>query len=402
MTVPPVPHAEVTVDLTAIRDNVSRLSRAADGAQTMAVVKADAYGHGLVPAAWAAKAGGAEWLGTAVLAEAVALRRAGLPGRVLAWLAAPGEDYDTALDEDIDVAAYAPWQLEEIAAAAGRTGRPARVHLKVDSGLGRGGVMPAEWDTVVEHALRLESARALRLVGVWTHFAYADAPGHPTIGTQLEVFADAVERAELAGAELEVRHAANSAATLTLPEARFDLVRPGLAVYGLSPIPDVATAAALGLRPAMRLAGRVALVKSVPAGHGVSYGHTYVTPRPTRLALVPLGYADGVPRHASGTGPVHVCGRTFPVAGRVCMDQVVLDVGDADVDVGDDAVLFSDGRHGEPTAQDWADAAGTISYEIVTRISGRLPRRYLGAEATQPGRRQQSDEARHHQRTEVG
>jgi alanine racemase len=378
VTVPPALHAEVTVDLRAIRDNVARLARAAAGAQTMAVVKADAYGHGLIPSARAAKAGGAAWLGTAVLGEAVALRRAGLPGRLLAWLAAPGEDYDTALLCDVDVSAYASWQLDEIAAAARRTGVTAKVHLKVDSGLGRGGVMPADWDEVVEHALRLESDRALRLVGVWTHFAYADAPGHPTIGTQLDVFGDAVARAEKAGAELEVRHAANSAATLTLPEAHFDLVRPGLAVYGLSPIPDVASAADLGLRPAMRLAGRVALVKSVPAGHGVSYGHTYVTPRPTRLALVPLGYADGVPRHASGAGPVHVGGRTFPVAGRVCMDQVVLDVGDADVRAGDEAVLFADGAQGEPTAQDWADAAGTISYEVVTRVSGRLPRRYVG------------------------
>lgn len=378
MTVPPVSHAEVTVDLGAIRDNVARLVGATAGAQTMAVVKADAYGHGLVPSAWAAKAGGAAWLGTAVLAEAVALRQAGLPGRLLAWLAAPGEDYDAALTLDIDVAAYASWQLDEIAAAARRTGVTARVHLKVDSGLGRGGVMPADWDEVVEHARRLESDQTLRLVGVWTHFAYADAPGHPTIGTQLEVFGDAVTRAERAGADLEVRHAANSAATLTLPEAHFDLVRPGLAVYGLSPIPEMATAAELGLRPAMRLAGTVALVKEVPAGHGVSYGHTYVTPRPTRLALVPLGYADGVPRHASGTGPVHVRGQTFPVAGRVCMDQVVLDVGDVDVRAGDTAVLFSDGAGGEPTAQDWADAAGTIAYEIVTRVSGRLPRRYLG------------------------
>ncbi len=380
MTVPPVPHAEVTVDLSAIRDNVARLVAAAAGAQTMAVVKADAYGHGLIPSARAAKAGGASWLGTAVLAEAVALRRAGLPGRVLAWLAAPGEDYDTAVGSDIDVAAYSMWQLDEISAAARRTGSTARVHLKVDTGLGRGGVMPADWDEVVEHALRLESDSAVRLVGVWTHFAYADAPGHPTIGAQLDVFADAAARAEKAGAELEVRHAANSAATLTLPAAHFDLVRPGLAVYGLSPIPDVATAAELGLRPAMRLAGRVALVKAVPAGHGVSYGHTYVTRRPTRLALVPLGYADGVPRHASGTGPVHVGGRTYPVAGRVCMDQVVLDVGESDVRAGDEAVLFSDGAQGEPTAQDWADAAGTISYEIVTRVSGRLPRRYVGTD----------------------
>ena len=377
MSAPAVPHAQVTIDLPAIRDNTARLVAAAGPAATMAVVKADAYGHGLVPAARAARAGGAQWLGTAVLAEAVALRRARIDGRMLAWLAAPGEDYDAALTDDIDVAAYSPWQLDEIAAAGRRTGITARVHLKADTGLGRGGIMPHDWQAGVEHALELESDGALRVVGVWTHFAYADAPGHPTIAAQLDTFADAVAIAEKAGAELEVRHAANSAATLTLPDAHFDMVRPGLAVYGLSPIPDVSSAADLGLRPAMRLSARVALVKDAPADHGVSYGHTYITPAATRLALIPLGYADGVPRHASGTGPVRVGGQTFPVAGRVCMDQVVLDIGAADVSAGDEAVLFSDGGDGEPTAQDWADAAGTISYEIVTRVSGRLPRRYV-------------------------
>jgi alanine racemase len=181
-----------------------------------------------------------------------------------------------------------------------------------------------------------------------------------------------------------VRHAANSAATLTLPRARYDLVRPGLAVYGLSPIPQVAGPHELSLRPAMQVQARVALVKQVPAGHGVSYGHTYTTTRATRLALIPLGYADGVPRHASGTGPVRVGGRTLPIAGRVCMDQVVLDVGDADVAAGDVAVLFGDGRDGGPTAQDWAQACGTISYEVVTRMSNRLPRRYRGASGGAP------------------
>jgi alanine racemase len=375
---PPVRHAEVVVDLAAIRDNVATLAAVASPAATLAVVKADAYGHGLVPVARAARAGGATWLGTAVLAEALALREAGVPGRVLAWLAAPGEDFAAAVAADIDVSAYAGWQLDEIAAAAPVAGRAARVHLKVDTGLGRGGVMPADWPAVVARARRLEAQGRVEVVGVWTHFAYADAPGHPTIATQLAVFDEAVEVARSAGLSPQVRHAANSAATLTLPSAHYDLVRPGLAVYGLSPIPDVAGPAQLGLRPAMTLKARVALVKDAPAGHGVSYGHTYTTPAPTRLALVPLGYADGVPRHASGRGPVRVGGRTVPLAGRVCMDQVVLDVGGLPVEPGDSAVLFGDGRGGEPTAQDWADAAGTISYEIVTRVSPRLPRRYVG------------------------
>ncbi len=377
MSVPEVPHAEVVVDLGAIRDNVATLVQRAGSAATMAVVKADAYGHGLLPVAAAAREAGATWLGTAVLAEALALRAAGVDGRILAWLSAPGEDYTAALSADIDLSAYAAWQLEEIAAAARTTGRPARVHLKVDTGLGRGGVMPADWPAVLERAAALQAEGLVDVVGVWTHFAYADAPGHPTIAAQLRVFAHAVEEAERAGLRPELRHAANSAATLTLPEAHFDMVRPGLAVYGLSPIPDVAGPAELGLRPAMRLSARVALVKRAPAGHGVSYGHTYTTQADTRLALVPLGYADGVPRHASGAGPVRVAGRTFPIAGRVCMDQVVLDVADAPVQAGDEAVLFSDGSNGEPTAQDWAQAAGTISYEIVSRLSARLPRRFV-------------------------
>jgi alanine racemase len=378
VSVPPVPHAEVTVDLGAVRDNVAVLAGKAGQAATMAVVKADAYGHGLLPVARAAQAGGATWLGTAVLAEALALRQAGVSGRVLAWLACPGEDFAAALDADIDVAAYSTWQLDEIAAAARETGQPARVHLKADTGLGRGGVMPADWVGALEHAAALEGEGVLRVVGLWTHFAYADAPGHPTIAAQLQTFTEAVALAEMAGLEPEVRHVANSAATLTLPAAHLDLVRPGLAVYGLSPIPQVATSAELGLRPAMRLSANVALVKDAPAGQGVSYGHTYTTSTDTRLALVPLGYADGVPRHASGTGPVRVGGRTFRVAGRVCMDQVVLDVGETDVAPGEEAVLFSDGSGGEPTAQDWAEAAGTISYEIVTRVSNRLRRRYVG------------------------
>jgi alanine racemase len=378
VSLPVVPHALAEIDLGAVRDNVALLAAKAGPAATMAVVKADAYGHGLVPVARAAQAGGATWLGTAVLTEALMLREAGLSGRILAWLAAPGENYSAALDADIDVAAYADWQLDEIAAAARSTGRQARVHLKADTGLTRGGVMPADWSVVLDQALALEADGVVRVVGIWTHFAYADAPGHPTIAAQLAAFQRAVNLAERAGLRPEVRHAANSAATLTLPDAHFDLVRPGLAVYGLSPIPDVATADELGLRPAMRLSAQVALVKRVPAHQGVSYGHTYTTTDDTRVALVPLGYADGVPRHASNSGPVRVGGTTFRLAGRVCMDQVVLDVGDAPVAPGDTAVLFSDGRDGEPTAQDWAEAAGTISYEIVTRISARLPRRYIG------------------------
>jgi alanine racemase len=378
---PRVPHAEVVVDLTAIRHNVATLARCAAGSQTMAVVKANGYGHGLVPTAWAAKAGGAQWLGTAVLAEALRLRSAGLPGRVLSWLAAPGEDYAAGIRGDIDLAAYATWQLAEIAAAAEEAGRPARVHLKVDTGLSRGGATAADWPDLLAAALQAQRVGTVEVVGIWSHLAYADEPGNPTIAAQQARFDDAVGVAERRGLAVELRHLANSAATLTVPDAHYELVRPGLSVYGLSPIPAEAGPDELGLRPAMSLRGRLSLVKEVPAGAGVSYGHAYITAQDTRLGLVPLGYADGIPRHASNTGPLLVGQSVRRVAGRVCMDQLVVDLGPRDpAQAGDEIWLWGDGSRGEPTAEDWAQAAGTISYEIVTRVSPRLPTTYLGWE----------------------
>jgi alanine racemase len=371
-------HAEARVDRTAIRDNVARLREAASGAELMAVVKADGYGHGLLESASAAVAGGATWLGTALLEEAVQLRAAGVGGRIVSWLSTPGETWRPAIEADIDLSAYAPWAVAEIAAAAAASGRTARLHLKVDTGLSRGGATPADWPDLVDAALRAQSDGLVRVVGLWSHFAYADAPGHPTIARQIGVFRDAVEYAEKAGVEPEVRHLANSAATLTLPEAHFDLVRPGIAVYGLSPVPEQGDHTAYGLRPAMTLTGRLALVKRVPAGSGVSYGHAYTTARETTLGLVPLGYADGVPRDATNVGPLLAAGRRRMIAGRVCMDQFLVDVEDDPASPGDDVVLFGSGSNGEPTAQDWADATGTISYEIVTRIGPRVPRTYVG------------------------
>ena len=287
----PVPHAEVRVDLTAVRDNVAELHRRAVDAEVLAVVKADGYGHGLVPSARAALAGGASWLGTAVLAEALQLRAAGISDRILAWLAAPGERWGEAISADVDVSAAAVWAVDEIAAAAREIGRPARLHLKVDSGLGRSGATVPDWPGLVDTALKAEAEGVVEVVGLWSHFAIADAPAHPTVARQLAVFQDAVAFAEARGVTPEVRHLANSAATLTLPQTHFDLVRPGLAVYGLSPVPDQAGPADLGLRPAMSVRARLALVKRVDAGQGVSYGHAYVTDRMTSLGLVPLGYA---------------------------------------------------------------------------------------------------------------
>lgn len=380
-----VPHAEVRVDLSAIRANVSELRARAGRAEVMAVVKADGYGHGLVPAARAAQAGGATWLGTAVLAEALALRAAGLTGRVMAWLAAPGERWADAVAADIDVSASAVWAVEEIAAAAREADKPARLHLKIDTGLGRAGAPAADWPALVDAALKARAEGVLDVVGLWSHYAIADAPGHPENARQLERFREAVALAEASGVQPEVRHLANSAATISLPDSHFDLVRPGLATYGLSPIPDDLAPQDIGLRPAMSVHARLALVKRVPAGHGVSYGHFYVTDSETTLGLVPLGYGDGVPRHASGGdggpgGPVLADGRLRRIAGRVCMDQFVVDLGDSQARAGDEVILFGDASRGEPTAQDWAQACRTISYEIVTRFAPRLPRTYVGAD----------------------
>ena len=364
---------EAVVDLDAIRDNVARL-RSGTAAEVMAVVKADGYGHGLVPAARAALAGGAGWLGVAFLEEALALRRSGLTVPILSWLAVPGEDLAAGVAADVDLSASAPWTVAELAAAARDAGRPARVHLKIDTGLSRGGATAADWAGLVTAAGKAAAAGEVEVVGIWSHFAYADAPGHPTIAAQVEAFGEAVAAARRLGVDPPLRHLANSAATLTLPAAHFDLVRPGIAVYGLSPVPPDT----FGLTPAMTLRSTVALAKRVPAGSGVSYGHVHVTGRETGLALVPLGYADGVPRAASTLGPVSVAGRRYAVAGRVCMDQFVVEVGDDPVAAGDEVVLFGSGRDGGPTAQDWAEAAGTISYEIVTRIGARVPRTYTG------------------------
>ena len=361
------------VDLGAIRDNTALLrERAAGGAGVMAVVKADGYGHGLVPSARAALDGGAAWLGVAFLEEALALRAAGIDAPLLAWLSTPGEDVEGAVRAGVDLGTYSEEQLAQQVAAARATGTTARLHLKADTGLSRGGATPADWPALCEAARRAEADGAVRVVGVWTHFAFADGGAdHPVNGRQVGVFAEAVEVAERAGLRPEVRHLANSAATLTAPHTHWDLVRPGIALYGLTPVPDQGT---FGLRPAMTLTSTVALVKRVPAGSGVSYLHRYVTDRETALALVPLGYADGVPRSATNLGPVQLGGRRRTIAGTVCMDQFLLDVGDDDVSAGDEVVLFGPGDDGEPTAQDWADAVGTISYEIVTRVGARVPR----------------------------
>ncbi|WP_065963082.1 alanine racemase [Streptomyces sparsogenes] len=370
--------ARAVVDLAALRANVRALRAAAPRAELMAVVKSDGYGHGALPCARAAREAGASWLGTATPEEALALRAAGDTGRVLCWLWTPGGPWREAIEADVDVSLSGMWALREAVAAARACGRAARVHLKADTGLGRNGCQPEDWAELVAAARAAEAEGTVRVAGLWSHFACADEPGHPSIAAQLEVFRALVAQAEQAGIRPEVRHIANSPATLTLPESHFDLVRTGIAMYGISPSPELGHPADFGLRPAMTLSASLASVKRVPGGHGVSYGHRYVTPGPTTLALVPVGYADGIPRHASGTGPVLVAGKWRTVAGTVAMDQFVVDLGGDSAAPGDEAVLFGPGDRGEPTAEDWARAVGTIAYEIVTRIGTRVPRVYVG------------------------
>jgi alanine racemase len=377
--VPRAGRAELVVDLGAIRRNVATLKAACAPAQMMTVVKADGYGHGMVESARAARAGGADWLGVATQEEATRLRAAGDAGPLLAWLAVPGEDYRASIEAAVDLTAYTVEEVGEIAAAARAVGVPARLQLKVDTGLSRGGSTEQLWPAVVDAAAAAEKDGAVRVTGIWTHPACADEPNHPANDKQEQAFRTALEVAEAAGLSPEVRHLANSAAALLRPSARFDLVRCGIASYGLSPAPAVASSADLGLVPAMTARARLALVKRIPAGAGVSYGHTFIATSETTVGVVPVGYGDGVLRHASGTAEVLVAGRRRPVLGRVCMDQFVVEVDDT-VASGDEAVLFGDGADGGPTAQDWAEACGTISYEIVSRIGGRLRRVHVDSE----------------------
>ncbi|GAA0395613.1 alanine racemase [Microbispora corallina] len=360
------------MDLSAIRHNVRLLAEHASGADMMVAVKADAYGHGLVPTARACLEAGATRLGTAYVREALALRAAGVAAPILSWIITPGEPLEEAARLGIELSAGAPWVLDEIAEAARNAGRLVRVHLKADTGISRGGATIDSWPALVERALAVQAGGAIEIVGLWSHLACADIPGHPSIERQLAVFDEALSIADKAGVSSgAIRHIANSAALMTLPQARYDMVRPGIAVYGLSPIPELGD---FGLRPAMTLAARLASVKRVREGTGVSYGHLYVTDRETTLGLVPLGYADGILRNATNLAEVLAAGRRRRVAGRVCMDQFTIDLGDDQAEAGDEVILFGPGDDGEPTCQEWADSLGTITHEIVTRIGSRVPR----------------------------
>ena len=377
----------VQVDLDAIAGNVAALRERAGSAAVMAVVKADAYGHGLVPAARAAVRGGAAALGVAQLDEAIRARDAGVDAPILTWLYAPGADVGGALGRGIEVTVSSRWQLDDVLAAVARTGTTAPIQLKVDTGLARGGALldgeQSAWHDLVAGVCASVADGAVEVRGLWTHFVYADAPEHPTVRGQQQVFAEAVAVAERAGLRAPLHHIANSAATLTNPSAHLDMVRPGLAVYGLSPVPDLGAPEDFGLREAMRVTARLSLVKRIRAGQGVSYGHTWTAPADTVVGLVPMGYADGIPRAAGNLGPVRVEGvGPSTVAGRVCMDQIVVDLGPGFAgSAGDEVVIVGRGVDGEPTAQDWAAVTNTINYEIVTRMAPRAPRTYVGVGA---------------------
>jgi alanine racemase len=370
------PVREASIDLAAVRRNIATIAERVSPARVMVVVKADAYGHGAVRVAEAAIDAGATWLGVADLTEALALRDAGITAPVLAWLHAPDAPFARAIAHDIDLGISSEEQLEQAARAAAETSTTANVHLKIDTGLSRNGVPREQWRSVVTAAIAHGRAGRIRVVGIFSHLANTDAASD---AAQLAAFEHALAVASAVGLEPEVRHLASTAAALALPAARFDLVRIGIGTYGVSPYGGARTPSELGLTPAMTLRARVVSVRRVEQGAGVSYDHTWRAERSTNLALVPLGYADGVPRQASNRGEVLLAGRRRPVVGRIAMDQFVVDVGDDAVAVGDPVVLFGDPATGAPSAEDWAGAADTIGYEIVTRIGSRVPRTYAGA-----------------------
>ncbi|HUJ08367.1 MAG TPA: alanine racemase [Streptosporangiaceae bacterium] len=368
-------HPRALVDLGAVRSNVAAIAEHVGHAEVMAVVKSDGYGHGALPIAAAALAAGASWLGVGHVAEALALRRAGFTVPVLCLLAAPDAPHAEAIAAGVDLSAGSADLVRQIAAAADRAGRPARLHLKADTGMSRGGAPMEQWPGLVAAALAEQAAGRCEIIGVWSHLACADIPGHPSVDRQLDAFRDAVAQAQRAGARPAVRHLANTPALLTRPDTWFDLVRPGGGVTGLCTSPGGPPG---WLRPAMTVRTHLVQVKRVAPGTGVSYGHRYVTADHAFLGLVPLGYHEGIPRAGANTVQVLVRGSRLTISGTVCMNQCVVDAGDLPIEAGDEVILFGPGDRGEPTAQEWADAMGTISYDVVTRFTAKIPRSYCG------------------------
>ena len=377
-----VPNRAV-IDPSAITQNTRALGTLLEEQTAlMAVVKADGYGHGMLTAARAAIEGGATWLGVAHPASALALARADLDAQILTWLFEPHTArivLPEVLASGVDVSVGSPEMLALVSEAARQADRRARVHLKIDTGMGRNGVLP--WQ-IREMGATLREDDFLQATGAWTHLTSADDPSDPATDQQVELFDSACAAFADEVGPIPLQHIANSAATLTRPDLHRDLVRPGIALYGYPPVPtDVP------LRPAMTLTSRIALVKEVPEGHSIGYGRMRTTTRPTRLGLVPIGYADGL--HRAGSDRCDVLVRTAsgdrraPQVGRISMDQIVIDLGaDSEARPGDEVFLFGDagGDPGGPsasTADDWAAAAGTIPYEVLTSVSGRVTRKVL-------------------------
>jgi len=386
--------AEALINLDAIRANVAQVRRTTP-ADVMAVVKADAYGHGLIPIAQVLRGESVTWLGVALPGEAMALRDRGDAGRILAWLTVPGDpDIRRSVAAEVDLGVSMPWLLDEIAEHSRALGVVASVHLKVDTGLGRGGSTSSEWPGLIDRARELQSEGVIRVAAVWSHLAAGEDPGHPSIPDQVASFMDATTTAGKAGLSSALRHLANSGAVLSGVAQGFgidfELVRSGIALYGITPGIDLGSSRDLHLTPAMTLTARLAQVKQVPRGHGVSYGHTWRAPHDTNLGLVPVGYADGLPRNAEQAEVSIARGdgwQRYPIVGRIAMDQCVVDLGiGSPPAVGSPVLIFGTGDHGEPTAEDWAQWAGTIGYEIVTRIGERIPRRYVSSERAEHGR----------------
>lgn len=364
------------IDLDAVEHNARVLTRSAAGARVMAVVKADGYGHGAVPVSLAALRGGATALGVTTVEEALALRTAGIDVEILAWMFSTADDVRAALGADIDLAVPSARHLDPVLEAARRTGRRARITPKIDTGLARSGITLEDWPGVLDRLVSASEEGVVEVTGLMAHFAHADDPGHPTIDEQVQRLHECVAEARGRGLACPVNHHANSAATLTRPHDGFEMVRPGIALYGLNPIERHDA----DLIPAMTFSAEILMVKRIAAGQGVSYGHTWHAPRDTTVALVAAGYADGVWRLLSGRLDVAIAGRRYPNVGRVCMDQFVVDLGpdpDETIRAGDTAVLFGTGADGGPTAAEWARTLGTIHYEVVTAVRGRTSRQHV-------------------------
>lgn len=369
---PVAPFARPTwaeIDLDAIRDNVRAVAGVlSPGTRLMAVVKADGYGHGAVEVARAALEGGAQWLGVATTDEGVQLRRAGIQAPVLVFGPTRPDDAARAVEHDLTVTVFEAEVAQALGRAAGESGRPARAHLKVDTGMGRIGVAP---DEAAALAREISAVPGVVLEGCFTQLATADEVDLAPARAQLETFRTVLREIERARTSVRIRHAANSAAALALPEAHLDLVRVGIAIYGIAPAPHLA--GRVRLRPAMRLCARVGQVKRVGAGTPIGYGHAYRTPGATTIATIPVGYADGYPRLAGQQGRVLIRGRRVPIAGRVSMDQMMVDAGETPIQVGDEVELWG------PTlaVEEVAEAACTISYEVLARLGRRVPRVFL-------------------------